>query len=72
MTLLTLTMLEVSIDDKLTIHKGFKHVKIQEFGDNFGNHHEKCIQMSTNMPGIGLDICEISRILRDKTILYGW
>ena len=31
------------------------------------------IQMSTNMPGIGgLEICEISRILSNKTILFGW
>ena len=25
-----------------------------EFGDYIWNHHEKCIQISTNMPGIGL------------------
>ena len=43
------------MDDKLTIHKGFKNVKIQELGDHFCNHHEKSIQMSTNMPGIGLE-----------------
>ena len=24
------------------------------------------------MRGIGLEICEISRILRNKTIMYGW
>ena len=52
--------------------KNFKYFKILEFGDYIWNHHEKCIQISTNMPGIGLEICEISRILRDKTILYGW
>ena len=32
------------------------------------NHHEKCIRISTNMPSIGLVICEIGfeifRILR--------
>ena len=27
-----------------------------EFGDYVCNHHEKCIQISTNMPGIGLEI----------------
>ena len=42
-----------------------------EFGDFIWNYHEKCIQISSNMPGIGLDICEISRILRNNTILYG-
>ena len=31
----------------------FKNVKILEFGDYIWNHHEKCIQNSTNMPGIG-------------------
>ena len=30
------------------------------------NHHEKCIQISTNMPGICLEICEIPRIVRNK------
>ena len=43
------------------IHKRFKNVKILEF-DNFWNHHEKCIQISTNMPGIGLESCEILEI----------
>ena len=23
------------------------------------NHHEKCIQISTNMPDIGLEVCEL-------------
>ena len=39
---------------------------------NIWNHHLKCIQISTNMPGIGLEISEISIILRNKTILHGW
>ena len=39
--------------------KRFRNVKIMEFGDYICNHHEKCIQISTNMPGIGLVICEI-------------
>ena len=33
-----------------------------EFGDYIWNHDEKCIQMSTNMPDIGLDMCEICQI----------
>ena len=32
---------------------------IHEFCDYIWNHHAKCIKMSTNMPGIGLVICEI-------------
>ena len=38
-------------------HKIVKNINILEFGDYIWNHHEKCIQISTNMPGIGLDIC---------------
>ena len=37
-----------------------KNVKIVEFHYHFWNHHEKCIQMSTNMPSIGLVIPEIT------------
>ena len=37
----------------------FKKVKIMEFGDYIWNHREKCIQISTNMPGIGSLIREI-------------
>ena len=33
-------------------------IRIVEFHDNFWNHHEKCIQISTNVPRIGLVICE--------------
>ena len=40
-------------------HKIVKNVKILEFHDNIWNHHEKCIQISTIMPGIGSVICEI-------------
>ena len=36
-----------------------KNVKIVEFHYHIWNHHEKCIQISTNMPGIGLVIREI-------------
>ena len=37
----------------------FKNVKIIQFGDHIWNHHEECIQTSTNMPSIGSKICEI-------------
>ena len=36
-----------------------KNVKIVECHDHIWNHREKCIQMSTNMPGIGSLIREI-------------
>ena len=36
-----------------------KYVKILEFWDYIWSHHEKCIQLSTNLPGIGSLICEI-------------
>ena len=35
------------------VTKFVKNVKILEFHDHIWNHHEKCIQISTNMPGIG-------------------
>ena len=41
------------------IHNIFKNVNILEFHDHIWNHHEKCIQKSTNMPGINSLICEI-------------
>ena len=37
-----------------------KNVKIVEFHYHIWNHHEKCIQISTNMPSIGLVIAEIT------------
>ena len=37
-----------------------KNVKIVEFNGRIWNHHEKCIQISTNMPSIGLVIPEIT------------
>ena len=47
----------------------FKNVNILEFGDYIWNHHEKCIVISTNMPGIALEICETKRFCIDgKTI----
>ena len=46
------------------------------FGDYIWNRHEKCIQMSTNMPNIGLVFLDISflnrqKIVKSKSILYG-
>ena len=36
------------------LHKIYqKNVKSVEFHDHIWNHHKKCIQKSTNMPGIG-------------------
>ena len=35
-----------------------KIVKNLEFGDDIHNQHEKSIEISTNMPGIGLKIPE--------------
>ena len=50
-----------------------KNVNILKYGDYIiWNHGEKCIQISTSMPGICLEICEHFRILRNKTILNGW
>ena len=36
-----------------------KNVNIVGFHDHIWNHHEKCIQISTNMPSIGFVIPEI-------------
>ena len=38
----------------------FKNFRILEFGGDIWNRDEKCIQMSTNMPGVGSVFCEIS------------
>ena len=43
---------------KLT--KFVKNVKIVEFHYHIWNHHEKCIQISTNMPSFGLAFPEIT------------
>ena len=37
-----------------------KYFKIVAFHDHIWNYHEKCIQISTNMPSIGLVIPEIT------------
>ena len=39
--------------------KFVKNVEIFEFHDHIWNHNEKCIQLCTNMPSIGLVIPEI-------------
>ena len=44
-------------------HKMFKNVKILECSEYIWNHNEKCIEISTNMPGIGLEMFEFLRIL---------
>ena len=50
------------------------NVEIVEFHDHIWNHNEKCIQISTNMPGIGslireivVKMLELSTILLSKT-----
>ena len=50
----------------------FKNVNILEFGDYIWNHHEKCIQISTNMPDIGLEMYDIFENMGKKLTLYGW
>ena len=40
------------------------------FGDYICNRHEKCIQISTNMSGTDLEICEISRILEPHDFVW--
>ena len=42
------------------VTKFVKNVNIVEFHDQIWNHNEKCIQISTNMPGIGSLIREIT------------
>ena len=57
--LLTLTMRPHEQTTGLKYLKIFKNVNILEFHEHIWNHHEKCIQISTNMPGIGSLIREI-------------
>ena len=38
----------------------FKNGNILEFGDDIQIHHDECIEISTNMPSIGLEIPEIA------------
>ena len=55
-------------------HKIFKNDNILEFHDTW-NHHGKCIQISTNMPGIGSLIRELDvtflKFEKANTILQG-
>ena len=51
---------------RLQVHKMSQSVKIIEFHYYIWNHHKKCIQISTDMPGIGLEMCGILIILRGK------
>ena len=53
-------------DDHTKCHQMFKNVKILEFGGYIWNHREKCIEISTNMLGIGLAICEIKEFWETK------
>ena len=41
------------------VHKYFRNINSLEFHEHNWNHHDKCIQKSTNMPGIGSLIREI-------------
>ena len=51
-----------------TLTKFVKNVEIVEFHDHIWSHHEKCIQKSTNMPGIGSwNRQQYFRNLRKKT-----
>ena len=51
-----------------------KNVNIVELHDHIWNHHEKCIQISTNIPGIGSVIpeitCEMLAFEKTNTILF--
>ena len=42
------------------VTKFVKNVENVEFHDHIWNHNEKCIKISTNMPGIGSFIREIA------------
>ena len=42
-----------------TFCKNVKNGRILSFGEYIWNHHEECIQIRTNIPSIGLAICEI-------------
>ena len=43
----------------MTVIQFHKNVNILEFQDYIWNHHEQCIQKSTNIPSIGSLIREI-------------
>ena len=52
---------QASTDDRSkNLTKFVKYVENVEFHDHIWNHHKKCIQISANMPSIGLVIPEIT------------
>ena len=60
-SILMLSTREASAGDRSTnVTNLVKNVKIVECHDHIWNHHDKCIQISTNMPSIGLAIPEIT------------
>ena len=56
---LTLSTRQAAADDIPKFHKMFKNCQIIEFHYLIWNKHEKCIEISTNMPSIGSVIIEI-------------
>ena len=56
-------------EQKRKVHKISKNVKIIKLHYYIWNHHSKYIQTSTDMPGIGLEMFDILRILRNKNDL---
>ena len=50
----------------ITTFHNLKNVNILEFHYHIWNHREKCIQMSTEMPGIGSLIREITVKIEKK------
>ena len=49
-----------------------KNVKIVEFHNYIWNQREKCIQISTNMPSIGLVISEIAFEMQENQQHFAW
>ena len=61
------SLLCICINTRYLVHsqcfyhaKMLRNVRIVEFHYCIWNHHAKCIQISTNMPGIGLVNCKIA------------
>ena len=48
----------------------FKNVNILEYDDDIQNHHDKCIEISTNMPGNDLKTREIGLRFMQKQKLF--
>ena len=69
-TKLTLNMRQALADDSHKMSQNCQKLPLLEFHDHIWNHHEKFIQISTNMPGIGLVIpeipCEMSEFWENK------